>query len=128
VRLELGRLPQRWGPGGLDSTVLHLTGFRHVTSVQDDVAYAYAVTEKAAAETAQALRRSAQRRPSLLVARRRHELPFDTGASVRLSSSFASEDDRYIDDGDRRQHQQHGHEADRRIDQVHPDREGCAND
>jgi hypothetical protein len=95
--------------------------------VQDDVAYAYAVTE-AAAGTAQALRRSAQRRSSLLVARQRHELPSDTGASARLSSSFASEDDRYVDDGDRRQRQQHGYEADRRIDQVHPNREGCAND
>ena len=57
-----------------------------------------------------------------------HELPSDTGASARLSSSFASEDDRYVDDGDRRQRQQHGYEADRRIDRVRPDREGCASD
>jgi hypothetical protein len=54
----------------------------------------------------------------------RHELPSDTGASARLSSSFASEDDRYVDDGDRSQRQQHGYEADRRIYQVHPNREG----
>jgi hypothetical protein len=65
-------------------------------------------------------------RSSLLVARQRHELAPDTGASARLSSSFAPEDDRYVDYGDRRQRQQHGYEADRRIDQVHPNREGCA--
>jgi hypothetical protein len=45
--------------------------------VQDDVGYAYAVTE-AAAGTAQALQRPAQRRSSLLVARHRRELPSDT--------------------------------------------------
>ena len=88
------------------------------------VAYLYAVTE-AAAGTAQALWRSAQWRSSLLVARHSYELPSDTRASARLSSSFASEDDRYVDDGDRRQRQQHGYEADRRIDRVRPDREGC---
>jgi len=49
-------------------------------------------------------------------------------ASAGLSSSFTSEDDRYVDDGDRRQGQQHDYEADRRIDQVQPDREGCTND
>ena len=48
--------------------------------------------------------------------------------SARLSSSFASEDDRNIDDGGRGHRQQHDHEADRRIDQVQPDREGGADD
>jgi hypothetical protein len=48
--------------------------------------------------------------------------------SARLSSSFASEDDRNVDDGDRGHRQQHDHEAYRRIDQVQPDREGGADD
>jgi hypothetical protein len=51
-----------------------------------------------------------------------------SSASARLSSSFTSEDDCYVDDGDRRQREQHDYEADRRIDQVQPDREGCADD
>jgi hypothetical protein len=51
-----------------------------------------------------------------------------SSASARLSSSFTSEDDCYVDDGDRRQRKQHDYEADRRIDQVQPDREGCADD
>jgi hypothetical protein len=49
-------------------------------------------------------------------------------ASAWLSPSFTSEDDCYVDDGDRCQRKQHDYEADRRIDQVQPDREGCADD
>jgi hypothetical protein len=51
-----------------------------------------------------------------------------TRASARFSSSFTSDDDRYVDDRNRGQHHQHDDEADRSIDQVRPDRPGCAND
>jgi hypothetical protein len=50
------------------------------------------------------------------------------GASARLSSSFTAEDDSYVDDRDRRHRQQDDDEANRRIDQVRPDRGGSAND
>jgi hypothetical protein len=95
--------------------------------VQDDAAYAYARSPKPQPELPR-LSNAPHSADHLLVARHRRELPSDTRASARLSSSFASEDDRYVDDGDRRQRQQHGYEADRRIDQVQPNREGCAND
>ena len=53
---------------------------------------------------------------------------YSAGPSARLSSSFTPEDDRYVDDGDRRQSQQYDDEADRCIYQVQPDCEGCAAD
>jgi hypothetical protein len=49
-------------------------------------------------------------------------------ALARLSSSFTPEDDRYVNDRNRRQHHEHDDKADRRIDQVRPDRASRAND
>ena len=66
--------------------------------------------------------------PSCVAARRVVRADLGGGASARLSSSFTAEDDRYVDDRDRRHRQQDDDEANRRIDQVRPDREGSAND
>ena len=50
------------------------------------------------------------------------------GPSTRLTSTFTADNDRYVDDCDRRQQQQHERKDDWRTDHVHPDREGCAQD
>ena len=69
-----------------------------------------------------------ERHPSRVAARSVVLADLGGGASARLSSSFTSEDDRDVDDRDRRHRQQDDDEANRRIDQVRPDREGSAND